>query len=211
MQPAGTAQHWDSAYAQGERTRSWFEEHPNASLRMLDAAGVTPRDSVVDVGGGASPLVDALLDRGHRDLTVLDISDIALRVARRRLGEAERGVEWIVTDLLSWSPPRTYGVWHDRAVFHFVTAEADQRRYLAALQAATQTGSAAIFGCFAPDGPDSCSGLPVARHSADDLAAILGNDWTLVATEREHHHTPAGATQPFTWAAFRRHPRRGGG
>jgi SAM-dependent methyltransferase len=204
MQPAGTAQHWDQAYAQGERTRSWFEEHPTASLRMLDAAGVTADNSVIDVGGGASPLIDALLSRGHRDLTVLDISATALRVARQRLQEAQRSVEWIVTDLLSWSPPRTYVVWHDRAVFHFATTDVDRRRYLTALQAATHSGSAAIFGCFAPDGPDSCSGLPVTRHSADDLAATLGNDWTLVATEREHHQTPAGGTQPFTWAAFRR-------
>jgi hypothetical protein len=113
-------------------------------------------------------------------------------------------VEWVVTDLLSWSPPRTYAVWHDRAVFHFVTAEVDQQRYLATLQSATATGSGAIFGCFAPDGPDSCSGLPVTRHSADDLAAALGNDWDLVATEREDHQTPAGGTQPFTWTAFRR-------
>lgn len=204
MPSAGTAQHWDSAYAKGERTRSWFEEHPAASLRMLDAAGVTPRDGVLDVGGGASPLIDALLSRGHRDLTVLDISAIALGIAQQRLGEAAGGVEWIVTDLLSWNPPRTYAVWHDRAVFHFVITERDRHRYLTTLQAATETGSAAIFGCFAPEGPDSCSGLPVTRHSANDLAATLGDDWALLATERESHHTPAGGTQPFTWAAFRR-------
>ena len=203
--PAGdTAHHWDSAYSLGERTRSWFEESPDASLRMLGAAGVTPSDSIIDIGGGASPLVDALLSRGHRDLTVLDISAIALRVAQQRLGAAERAVEWIVTDLLSWSPPRTYAVWHDRTVFHFVTAEYEKHRYLATLHAATRSGSAAIFGCFALDGPDSCSGLPVARHSADDLAAILGDGWALVAAELEQHQTPAGGIQPFTWAAFLR-------
>jgi trans-aconitate methyltransferase len=204
MHPADTAHHWDLAYAQGDRTRSWFEQHPTASLRMLDAAGTTPGDSIIDIGGGASPLIDALLNRGHQDLTVLDISATARRIAQQRLGEAERGVEWIVTDLLSWSPPRTYAVWHDRAVFHFVTAEPDKHRYLTTLQSATRTGSAAIFGCFAPDGPDSCSGLPVSRHSADDLAATLGDDWALIAADREHHQAPAGGTQPFTWTAFRR-------
>ena len=204
MHPGGKPHHWDRAYAQGERTRSWFEQHPTASLRMLDAAGITPGDSLIDIGGGASPLVDALLSRGHQDLTVLDISATALRFAQQRLGEAKRGVVWIATDLLGWSPPRTYAVWHDRALFHFVTAELDKHRYLTTLQSATRTGSAAIFGCFAPDGPESCSGLAVTRHSAEDLAAALGEDWSLVATEREHHHTPAGGTQPFTWTAFLR-------
>ena len=135
---------------------------------------------------------------------MLDISATALRLAQGRLGEAKSGVEWIVTDLLSWSPPRTYSVWHDRAVFHFVTGEAGRHRYVSTLQSATESGSAAIVGCFAPDGPDSCSGLPVNRYSAEDLAATLGDDWALVATEREGHHTPAGGIQPFTWAAFRR-------
>jgi SAM-dependent methyltransferase len=204
MHPTDTAHHWDLAYAQGDRTRSWFEQHPTASLHMLDAAGITPRDSVLDIGGGASPLVDALLSRGHHDLTVLDISATALRLAQQRLGEAEREVEWIVADLLSWRPPRAYAVWHDRAVFHFVTADLDKGRYLAVLQSATRTGSAAIFGCFAPDGPNSCSGLPVTRYSADDLAAALGENWALLATDLEQHQTPAGRSQPFTWAAFRR-------
>jgi hypothetical protein len=204
MHPADTAHHWDLAYAQGDRIRSWFEPHPTASLRLLDAAGITPSDSFIDIGGGASSLVDALLSRGHRDLAVLDISPTALRLAQQRLGVAERRVAWIVADLLSWRPPRTYAVWHDRAVFHFVTADLDKDRYLATLQSATRTGSAAIFGCFAPDGPTSCSGLPVTRYSAEDLAATLGENWALVAAEQEQHRTPAGGSQPFTWAAFLR-------
>jgi trans-aconitate methyltransferase len=200
----GTAEHWDSAYANGERTRSWFQHYPGASLRMLDAAGVTPRDSVIDIGGGASVLADALLERGHEDLTVLDVSGAAVGIAQRRLGPAGQAVKWIIADLLSWIPQRAYAAWHDRALFHFITADPDKHRYLATLSAATKPGSVAVFGCFAPDGPQSCSGLPVARHSADDLARTLGDDWTLVATEREEHHTPAGAIQPFTWVAFRR-------
>jgi SAM-dependent methyltransferase len=202
-----TAEHWDRTYAQGDRTRSWFQHYPGASLRMLDAAGVTPRDAVIDIGGGASVLADALLDRGHDDLTVLDISAAAVSIAQRRLGPAEQAVEWIVADILAWTPQRAYSAWHDRAVFHFITADPDRHRYLTALSAATKPGSVAIFGCFAPDGPHSCSGLPVARYGSEDLVATLGDDWTLVATEREEHHTPAGGTQPFTWAAFRRQPK----
>jgi hypothetical protein len=202
---SATAVHWDSVYAKGERTRSWFQQSPAVSLRMLDAAGVTPQDSVIDIGGGASPLVDALLERGHQDLTVLDVSAAALHIAQRRLGPAEAAAKWVVADMRTWKPRRTYAVWHDRAAFHFLTADPGKRRYLATLKAATEPGSVSIFGCFAPDGPDSCSGLPVARYSTDDLATTLSDDWTLVASEREEHHTPTGRTQPFTWAAFRRH------
>ena len=203
--PGGTAGHWDRAYAHGDQTRSWFQHYPGASLRLLDAAGVAPPDSIIDIGGGASPLTDALLRRGHKDLTVLDVSTTALSIARRRLGPAEPSVTWVVADVLTWTPQRAYVAWHDRAAFHFITAGLDQDRYLTALSAATKPGSVAIFGCFALDGPDSCSGLPVARYGSEDLAATLGDDWTLVETEREEHHTPAGGIQPFTWAAFRRH------
>jgi SAM-dependent methyltransferase len=206
MHPLGqTAEHWDSAYAQGEQTRSWFQQYPGASLRMLDASGVNPQDSVIDIGGGASRLTDALLERGHKDLTVLDVSGVALRITQRRLGPTEH-VQWIVADLQTWNPQRTYTAWHDRAVFHFITTGRDKQRYLSTLTTATKPGSVAIFGCFAPDGPQSCSGLPVARYSTTDLATTLGDDWALVASDREEHHTPTGGTQPFTWAAFRRQP-----
>ncbi len=207
MNPRQTAEHWDRAHAKGDRALSWFQRYPDASLRMLDASGINADHSVIDIGGGASVLADALLERGHTDLTVLDVSAAALRISQRRLGPTEH-VQWIVADLLTWTPPRTYAAWHDRAVFHFITAEQDQRRYLTTLTAATSAGSVAVFGCFAPDGPDSCSGLPVVQYGAGDLAATLGDDWTLVATDREEHHTPSGAIQPFTWATFRRQPSR---
>ena len=207
MNPRQTAEHWDRAHAKGDQALSWFQRYPDASLRLLDASGINADHSVIDIGGGASVLADALLERGHTDLTVLDVSAAALRISQRRLGPTEH-VQWIVADLLTWTPPRTYAAWHDRAVFHFITAEQDHRRYLTTLTAATSAGSIAVFGCFAPDGPDSCSGLPVVQYGAGDLAATLGDDWTLVATDREEHHTPAGAIQPFTWATFRRQPSR---
>ena len=201
------AARWDGAYAQGAVTRSWFQAAPLMSLRMLDAAGVTAADSLIDVGGGASPLAAALLARGFRDVTVLDISAAGMRYARQRLGEAEAArVHWLTADLRVWRPSRRFAVWHDRAVFHFMTAEPDRRAYLRALAAATAPDAVAVFGCFAPDGPSHCSGLPVARYAPHDLAAELAPDWTLIAQDREAHTTPGAQTQPFTWAAFRRTP-----
>jgi len=199
------AARWDSAYAEGDAARSWFQAAPRMSLRMLDAAGVTAADSLIDVGGGASPLAAALLARGFRDVTVLDISAAGMRYARQRLTEAEAArARWLTADIRAWRPSRRFAVWHDRAVFHFMTAEADRRAYLQALAAATALAAVAVFGCFAPDGPARCSGLPVARYTPRDLAAELGPGWTLVAQDREAHTTPAAQIQPFTWAAFRR-------
>jgi trans-aconitate methyltransferase len=201
---AQAAAHWDAAYAQGDETRSWFEEHPDMSLRMLGAAGVSAAEAVIDVGGGASPLTGALLDRGFRDLTVLDISAAGMRQARDRLGSRAEQVQWLTTDVLSWHPQRHYQAWHDRAVYHFLTTEERRQLYLHSLDAATALGAIAVFGCFAPDGPQHCSGLPVARYSPAQLAYQVGAKWLLISQDREEHLTPAGTVQPFTWIALRR-------
>ena len=198
------AAHWDDAYAQGDAIRSWFQATPRMSLRMLDAVGVTAASSVVDIGGGASPLAGVLLGRGFRDVTVLDISAAGLQWARRRLGPQAGQVRWLTADVRTWQPPRRFAAWHDRAVFHFLTGEPDRRGYLRALAAATAVNAAAVFGCFAPDGPRQCSGLPVARYGPRELADELGRDWTLIADDWEDHATPAGLIQPFTWVALRR-------
>lgn len=196
------AEHWDGTYAQGETTRSWFETDPVMSLRMFGACGVPPGASVVDVGGGTSRLVDVLVARGHHDVSVLDVSRVALGVARERLAGAAAQVHWINADIRAWTPGRTFDVWHDRAVMHFLTGAADQQAYLRALGQASHSGTVAILGCFAPDGPTHCSGLPVVRRDAAGLAAFLGPQWSLVVEDREAHRTPAGTTQPFTGAAF---------
>ena len=196
--------HWDDAYGQGETTRSWFQTEPVMSLRMIDAAGVASGASVVDIGGGTSRLVDALLARGHDDLTVVDISDAALTIAQDRLGGDAAEVHWVTADIRTWSPGRAFDVWHDRAVMHFLSDPADQDAYRETLNTSTRTGSVAVFGCFAPEGPTHCSGLPVVRRDVSDLVQFLGPQWRLVAEERELHPTPGGATQPFTWAAFTR-------
>ena len=203
---AKAAAHWDAAYAQGDDTRSWFENHPGMSLRMLGAAGVLTADAVIDVGGGASPLTRALLDRGFRDLTVLDISAAGIRHARDRLGPRADQVHWLTADVLSWHPRRRYHAWHDRAVYHFLTIEEHRQQYLRTLNTATVPGAIAVFGCFAPDGPQQCSGLPVARYSAAQLARQIGAEWLLISQARKEHITPAGTIQPFTWVALRRQP-----
>lgn len=201
---AGRASHWDEAYAGGDATRSWFQQQPVMSLQMLDAAGVLPWDSVIDVGGGASPLAGALLGRGFADVTVLDISATASEHARQRLLDQAAQVHWLTADILTWHPQRRYRVWHDRAVYHFLITAPDQRRYRRVLDDATEAGAVAVLGCFAPEGPDRCSGLPVARYTAQDLASQLGECWTIVSDAREDHVTPAGAWQPFTWVAVRK-------
>jgi SAM-dependent methyltransferase len=200
------AARWDDAYTQGDATRSWFQASPRMSMRMLDAAGVVVTDSLIDVGGGASPLAATLLERGFRDVTVLDISAVALRQARQRLGPDAGRVHWFIADIRTWRPPRRFQAWHDRAVFHFLTAAPDRQQYLRAISAATGTNAVAVFGCFAPDGPRQCSGLPVARYGSQEVADELGPGWTLIAADRELHITPAGLTQPFTWVALRRNP-----
>lgn len=198
--------HWDGAYALGEATRSWFQEHPEMSLRMLAAAGVSADDAVIDVGGGASALARALLDRGFGDITVLDISATGMQLARRRLGPRAGYVQWLTADVLTWQPRRRYQAWHDRAVFHFLTTARRRRQYLKTLGAATAANAIAVIGCFAPDGPQQCSGLPVARYSPAQLADQLGGQWLLISQDREEHITPAGAIQPFTWVALRKQP-----
>jgi len=198
------AAHWDDAYAKGAVSRSWFQPEPVLSLRMLEAIGVAASSSLIDVGGGASSLAAALLERGFRDLTVLDISVAGLEHARRRLGPRAREVTWVAADIRTWVPPRRFAAWHDRAVFHFLTAAPDQQAYLRTLADATAVNAVAVFGCFAPDGPSRCSGLPVARYAPADLAALLGDAWAPIAQDRETHLTPSGQTQPFTWSALRR-------
>jgi SAM-dependent methyltransferase len=147
--------------------------------------------------------VDGLIDAGYRDLTVVDIASEALEVARNRLGERAGSVTWVAGDLLAWEPGRTFGVWHDRAVLHFLTDPDDQVTYARLVDAAVEPGGLVVIGTFAPDGPERCSGLTVQRHDADSVAGLLGPRFTVVEHVGEEHLTPAGATQRFSWVALR--------
>jgi trans-aconitate methyltransferase len=198
------AGHWDSTYAdRGTTGVSWFQAVPAPSLHMIDVLGIAPTAKVIDVGGGAASLVDQLLARTFTDLTVLDISEVALTAARARVGD-QAPVLWVHADVLTWRPRHRFDLWHDRAVFHFLVDPADQQRYLETLRVALAPAGAVVIATFAPDGPEQCSGLPVTRYSAEDLTVLLGTAFTVVATSREEHTTPAGARQPFTWVAARR-------
>lgn len=197
-------EHWDAAYAGGDGDRSWFQEQAQPSLRAIDEIGVDDDDPIIDVGGGSSRLVDGLLARGLRDVTVLDVSPVALGIAQERLGVGAGSVTWLVDELLTWRPRRSYAVWHDRAVLHFLTTDEERAAYSRAVNAAVRPGGHAILAAFAPDGPHRRSGLPVQRHDADSLAAVLGPGWSRVSTRAQTHRTPNGAAQQFTWATFRR-------
>lgn len=198
------AAHWDAIYEGGVEGRSWHQTSATASLSLMDAAGIPAVASVIDIGGAASRLVDDLLARGHRDLTVLDISDTGLALSRSRLGARAAAVEWVVADLLTWQPTRMYAVWHDRAVGHFFTTDAERTAYASVLTAAVAPGGHAIIGGFAPDGPTHCSGLEVKRAGLAEFADLVGPAFDLVAEEREAHTTPSGATQSFQWTLWRR-------
>jgi SAM-dependent methyltransferase len=202
---AERAKHWAEVYSRRGATQvSWFAAEPVYSLELLDTAGANPLLPAIDIGAGASRLVDALLGRGFADVTALDVSDEALMHARDRLGSDAARVQWVVTDLLDWAPDRRFGFWHDRAVFHFLTDPADRRHYRELLDAALAPDGLAVIGTFAADGPRFCSGLPTARYSPHELAAAIGCGLSTVAERREEHITPAGAVQPFTWLALRR-------
>jgi rhodanese-related sulfurtransferase len=170
--------------------------------------GITPDRSVIDVGGGASPLAARLLERGFRDVTVLDVSGQAISAARERLGSRAQEVRLLQEDVCSWRPDRHFDLWHDRAAFHFIVEADERRRYLETLDRALAPDGAVVIATFARDAPDRCSGLPVVRYDTRGLAAWLGRGFELVAERREEHRTPSGALQPFAWAAFRRRPRR---
>jgi hypothetical protein len=182
---------------------SWYEDVPAMSLEMIVLAGAAADAPVIDVGGGASPLAGALLERGYTDLTVLDISGVAQETARSALSEAGERVAWIRADVLDWSPARAYRLWHDRAVFHFMVDPADRERYVATARAALSPGGCLVVGTFAEDGPATCSGLPVRRYGPAALAEAFGEPFTTIAVRRDEHRTPGNAVQPFTWVALR--------
>ena len=204
MTGADRRSHWEKVYStKQENEVSWFEDTPELSVSLLQEAGLSPTMSVIDIGGGASRLVDALLAHGQDHVTVLDLSAAALATARARIGDDAK-VTWIVSDITQWVPDRAYDLWHDRAAFHFLTAPADQQAYATTLHAALKSGGRAVIGTFAPDGPEKCSGLPVARHDAESLAAVLGPRFLLLATHRHEHATPWGAVQKFQFSSFER-------
>ena len=196
--------HWNEVFHRhASEAVSWYQAEPTLSLRLLDAAGLEPTTHVIDVGGGDSRLVDALVMRGLTDITVLDISGSALGRARARLGLAASHVRWIEADVTDpdWQTDPV-DIWHDRAAFHFLTDSSDRARYVERARTTVVPGGALVVGTFALNGPSQCSGLPVNRYSAEMLAAVFGPSFTLIEQAHEQHHTPAGAIQDFQWCRF---------
>ena len=197
-----TTSQWDNVYrTKSPQEVSWFQASADASLKAIDRISRSPK-ALIDIGGGASVLVDQLIAKGWTDLSVLDLSHEALDLSRRRLGAQGSTVEWIVADIATWRPSRRYQIWHDRAVFHFLTESADRTAYRTALEAALPPSGNAIIATFALDGPERCSGLPVVRYDAAALAKELGPSFVLIDSWDELHQTPAGSSQAFTWTLF---------
>ena len=198
--------HWQKVY----RTRtadsvSWYRPHLDVSIELLGLAGLSADSRVIDIGGGTSTLVDDLLDRGVRDVSVLDVSDQALAITRKRLGDRAKEVNWYVADVLdAVLPAGGFDLWHDRAVFHFLTDPAEAARYAQCAAAAVRIGGHAVISGFAPDGPERCSGLPVMRRSAEDIAGIFAPTFSLLRKREERHRTPAGTEQSFAYASMLR-------
>ncbi|AGG88454.1 class I SAM-dependent methyltransferase [Rhodanobacter denitrificans] len=199
-------QHWETVYrTKAPEAVSWYRPHLDTSLALIERAAPDRGAAVLDVGGGASTLVDDLLARGYRDLNVLDISAEALNVARERLGKSADAVTWLVADLLDAPLQEArYDLWHDRAVFHFLTQAEQRARYVQQLTRALKPGGHAVLATFGPQGPLRCSGLDTVRYDAEGLARALGDGFALIDSALEFHATPFGTTQPFLYALFRR-------
>ena len=198
--------HWQNVYrTQRLDAVSWYQPHLSVSLQLLAAAGLSAASRLIDVGAGASTLVDDLLDQGLRDVSVVDVSEEALALTRRRLGERANLVTWYTGDVLELALPcGSFDFWHDRAVLHFLTDPGDAARYAHIAASALAAGGHAVIAGFAPEGPDRCSGLPVAQRSARDVAAIFAPAFALVAERTEQHRTPGGSDQSFSYALLRR-------
>jgi SAM-dependent methyltransferase len=206
MQSESRHTHWQNVYTKkGENEVSWFQENPAPSLELIAQVGATPASAIIDIGAGASRLVDSLIDRGFKDVTVLDLSEAALDAAKARLGSSAAQVDWIVADATVWEPLKAYDIWHDRATFHFLTEECDRAAYVARLERAVKVGGYAIIATFALDGPERCSGLPVVRYDSASLSQTLGRRLQLVHTRQDTHATPWGSNQSFQFSVFRRH------
>jgi SAM-dependent methyltransferase len=203
--PTNRKNHWNHVYqTRAPADVSWYQARPASSLKFIEACGVRKDQAIIDVGGGTSLLVDFLLDAGYQRLAVLDISAAALEQARQRLGGRAHAVEWFEADVAEFNPPHRFAVWHDRALFHFLTEKADRRKYVDTLTRALSADDHAVIATFAIDGPERCSGLAVARYDSPAISAELGVEFRMLEETDETHITPWGAEQKFSYFHFAR-------
>ncbi|PSL42523.1 methyltransferase family protein [Chitinophaga niastensis] len=197
--------HWETVYTNKQPNEmSWTQEIPETSLHFIQSLQLPSDTAILDIGGGDSKLVDHLLAAGYTDITVLDISEKAIEKAQQRLGAAAGKVKWIVADINDFTPEHNYGLWHDRATFHFLTTTAAQEHYLAAARKAVAPGGYAVIGTFSLQGPEKCSGLPVQRYSGDSLAITWQHGFEKMNCAAVVHTTPFNTTQHFTFCSFMR-------
>ena len=197
--------HWDTVYeGKLDNAVSWYQSKPELSLKLITGSGVSHSGSIIDVGGGASLLVDYLVQDGFENTTVLDISGAALRVAQKRLGENAKYVDWIEADITRFQYAKTFALWHDRAVFHFLTEAPDRKKYINLLHKATRPGGHVIIAAFAIGGPEKCSGLDIVQYDAAKLSRELGETFILVEQADETHITPGGKVQAFGYYRFKK-------
>jgi trans-aconitate methyltransferase len=197
--------HWEDVYRKKKVDEvSWYQPQPGLSLHMIAAAKLDRDAAIIDVGGGASRLIDNLVIQGYTNLSVLDISGESLTCAKERVGPAGQNVQWIESDITVFNPSQKFHFWHDRAVFHFLTDPGERTRYLEVMNKSLASGAYVLIATFAPDGPEKCSGLPVQRYSHESLQQTLGPAYKIVAHEQETHSTPSGGQQKFIYALFRK-------
>jgi SAM-dependent methyltransferase len=198
-------QHWDRVYQDRSPVEvSWFQAEPSLSLQLIQDCALERNSAIIDIGGGASRLVDHLLDRGYGNLAVLDVSALALEQARQRLGARAADVEWFVEDVTRFRPSRKFDCWHDRAVFHFLTRSQDRRNYVRTLEQALLPAGVLIIATFAIGGPDKCSGLDVVQYDEEKIQQALGDGFVLENVKHELHVTPAGQEQKFIYFVCRK-------
>ncbi|MEH6456478.1 MAG: class I SAM-dependent methyltransferase [Cocleimonas sp.] len=198
--------HWEKVYTSKSDTEvSWFQEHAHLSLKFIRDANIPKSASIIDVGGGASTLVDDLLANGYQHVTLLDLSGAAMATTKARIGADAADVKWLEADILTEKlPTHAYDVWHDRAVFHFLTTEDERHAYVQKVLKSVKPGGLVIIATFAEDGPTQCSGLPVMRYSANELHSEFGEPFELLGHEKESHHTPDGNEQKFVYCFCRK-------
>jgi SAM-dependent methyltransferase len=200
-----TKVHWEKIYNTRSPTAvSWYQTHPSISLKLIEATGIGKQQSIIDVGGGTSVLVDCLLEQGFQKLAVLDISPSALEIAKTRLGMRAENVEWYEMDIMEFQPPHQFELWHDRAVFHFLTNEGDRRKYLSVLKGALVRSGYLVMATFAKDGPKRCSGLDTIQYDIESMSAQLDDEFGLIEKLDETHLTPANKEQKFTYFLYKR-------
>lgn len=202
----GTREHWNEVYLTKDSTEmSWYEEHLQLSLQLIKETGKNTSSQIIDIGSGTSTLVDDLMLRGYQNIDLLDISEAAINVAQQRLGPRANAVHWLKADVTEIQLPQShYDIWHDRAVFHFLTHANDRQKYIETVQSSVKAGGNIILATFALDGPSVCSGLKTVRYDADSLQNELGDNFDLLNSVSESHQTPFGTEQKFIYCCFRK-------